>query len=186
VDGDGIQVIRWDNGQPVGEIARTDVSQPSLDWPQLAYVQVSSGYRRLIVRNLVSGTTRYPHKVATSVDLGRPSLRGGRVAWHVVTRKRSRIFVRTLSQSERRVVAKTKIGRLSNPSLRGKRLIWVDARSGATYLRYGRLDSSKRKILARIRGRSATYWTTSLTAGTAYMTRWTISSGAAAVYRVPR
>jgi hypothetical protein len=186
VDDDGIQVVRWSDGAPVSEIAGAGVSSPSLEWPHLAYISVTSSYRRLIVRNLVNGTTRYPAKVSASVDLGRPSLRGGRVAWHVVTRNRSRIFVRTLAQKGRRVFAVTKIGRLSNPSLRGKRLIWVDARSGATYLRYGRLDKSKRKVLARIRSRNATYWTTSLAAGTAYMTRWTISSGAASVYRVPR
>jgi hypothetical protein len=186
VDGDGIQVVRWADGDEVREIAGADVSSPSLDWPNLAYVKVTSSQRRLIVRNLVSGNTKYPDTTSRSVDLGRPSLRGGRVAWHVVTRKRSRIFVRTLSQKGRRVFAVTKIGRLSNPSLRGKRLIWVDARSGRTYLRYGRLDKSKRKVLATIKGRSATYWTTSLSAGTAYMTRWTLSSGAASVYRVPR
>jgi hypothetical protein len=186
VDGDGIQVVRWDNGQPVEEIAGAGVSWPSLDWPDLAFVAVTGGYRRLIVRNLVSGATKYPDKVSASVDLGRPSLQGGRLAWHVVTRNRSRIYVRTLAQKGPRQVASTRIGRLSHPSLRGKRVIWVDARSGATYLRYRRLDSSKRKVLAKIKSRNATYWTTSLTASTAYMTRWAISSGAASVYRVPR
>jgi hypothetical protein len=65
-------------------------------------------------------------------------------------------------------------------------VIWVDARSGVTYLRKASLTSKARRNLARIRGRSASYWTTSLGGNTAYMTRWTIASGAASIYRTPQ
>ena len=184
VDAGGIRVVRWRDRTEVARIADHGVSRPALDWPNLAFVSVGADSKRLLVRDLESGTTKYPARVAPGADLGRPSLRNGRLAWHVVTRNRSRIFVRTLANSTRRVFARTEIGRLSNPSLSGRRLIWVDARSGVTYLRHGRLDSKSRRVLARIRGRAASYWTTSLAPGAAFMTRWTIASGAAAVYKV--
>ena len=57
----------------------------------------------------MNGTTKYPAKVALRADLGRPSLRNGRLAWHVVTRAESRIFVRTLASNTRRVFARTRI-----------------------------------------------------------------------------
>jgi hypothetical protein len=182
VDAGGIRVVRWQDGTQVTRINRS-VSRPALDWPNLAFVSVGE-HKQLLVRNLVNGTTKHPAKVARRADLGRPSLRNGRLAWHVVTHRLSRIFVRTLASNTRRVFARTRIGRLSNPSLNGKRLIWVDARSGITYLRRGRLDSKRRRVLARIRGRGASYWTTSLGGRAAYMTRWTIATGGAAVYKV--
>jgi hypothetical protein len=94
-------------------------------------------------------------------------------------------MARDLGSGRQWTIARTKIGKLSNPSLRGTHVIWVDARSGATYLRAGRLGSTKRSVLARIRSRKASYWTTSLTVRAAFMTRWTISSGAARIYTSP-
>ena len=183
VDGRGILVVRWRDGTEVARIAGTNLSRPALDWPQLAYVRRDAGAQRIVVRNLVNGERKLPVKVAPSVDLGRPSLHNGRLAWQTVTRRGSRIFVRYLATRRSRVVARTEIGRLSNPSLFKKRLIWVDARSGATYLRRGTLGTTKRRNLARIKGRRASYWTTSLFGSRAYMTRWTLGSGAAAIYR---
>ena len=164
-------------------IADANASHPALDWPNLAYVVRGSDGRRLIVRNLVNGQTKRPTQVPLSVDLGRPSLRQGRLAWHRVSRRQSRIVVMTLSTGARRTIARTEIGKLTNPSLNQGAVIWVDARSGVTYLRKASLTSKKRRILARIRGRSASYWTTSLAGNRAYMTRWTIASGAASVYK---
>jgi len=183
VDDQGIRVVRWQDGTEVARVAGPDVSRPGLNWPNLAFVQRGADSRRLIVRDLVSGETKRPASVPLSVDLGRPSLRHGRLAWHTVSRRVSRIVVFTLSTGARRAIARTKIGRLSNPSLHRGRVIWVDARSGVTYLRQASLTSNKRRNLAKIKGRSASYWTTSLAGSGAYMTRWTIPSGAAAIYR---
>ena len=186
LDDQGIRVIRWQDGTEVTRIAGTDVSRPALHWPNLAFVRRGSESRRLIVRDLVSGQTKRPVNVPLRVDLGRPSLRHGRLAWHTVSRRESRIVVLTLSSGARRTIARTEIGRLGNPSLHRARVIWVDARSGVTYLRKASLTSKARRNLARIRGRSASYWTTSLGGNTAYMTRWTIASGAASIYRTPQ
>ena len=183
VDDQGIAVVRWRDGTEVARVAGTNVSRPALEWPNLAFVHRGADVERIIVRNLVSGEQKYPVKVAPSVDLGRPSLRGGRLAWHMVTRRGSRILVRNLAGRHRRTVARTEIGRLSDPSVAGKKIIWVDARSGVTYLRRRKLDSNKRKTLARLEGRARSYWTTSLSRRAAYMTRWTLSSGAATIYK---
>jgi hypothetical protein len=181
VDAQGIRVVRWGGGNEVARIA--DAFHPALDWPNLAYVVRGSNRRRLIVRNLVNGQTKRPARVPTNVDLGRPSLRQGRLAWHRVSRRQSRIVVMTLSTGARRTIARTEIGRLTNPSLNKGAVIWVDARSGVTYLRKASLTSKRRRILERLRGRSASYWTTSLAGNTAYMTRWTVASGAASIYK---
>jgi hypothetical protein len=183
VDDQGILVVRWRDGTEVARVAGTNVSHPALHWPNLAFVRRDADAKRIVVRNLVSGERKYPVKVAPSVDLGRPSLRRGRLAWHMVTRRESRIVFRNLAGRSRRTVARTEIGRLSDPSLFGKRIIWVDARSGVTYLRQRRLGSTKRRNLARLEGRARSYWTTSLSGTAAYMTRWTIASGAAAIYK---
>ena len=186
VDDQGIRVIRWQNGTEVARIAGTDVSRPALHWPDLAFVRRGSESRRLIVRDLASGETKRPVNVPLGVDLGRPSLRHGRLAWHTVSRRESKIVVFTLSTGARRTVARTEIGRLGNPSLHQSKVIWVDARSGVTYLRRASLTSRARRNLARIKGRSASYWTTSLGGNAAYMTRWTIASGTASIYRTPQ
>jgi hypothetical protein len=181
VDAQGVRVVRWGGGNEVARIA--DAFHPALDWPNLAYVVRGSNGRRLIVRNLMNGQTKRPARVPTNVDLGRPSLRQGRIAWHRVSRRKSRIVVMTLSTGARRTIARTEIGRLTNPSLNKGAVIWVDARSGVTYLRKASLTSTRRRILERLRGRSASYWTTSLAGNTAYMTRWTVASGAASIYK---
>ncbi len=183
VDDQGIRVVRWQDGTPVASIDDPNASRPALDWPSLAFVRRGADSRRIIVRDLGSGATKHPVSVSLSVDLGRPSLRHGRLAWHIVSRRGSRIVVLTLTTGARRAIARTRIGRLTNPSLHRRRVIWVDARSGVTYLRKASLTSNNRRNLARIEGRSASYWTTSLNAGKAYMTRWTIASGAASIYR---
>jgi hypothetical protein len=185
VDDQGIRVVEWQGGG-VNEVARISgnaLSYPALSGPNVAFVRRDDDSRRLIVRNLVTGETKLPAKVPRSVDLGRPSLRDGRLAWHRNSRRQSRIVVMSMSTGNRRTFARTKIGRLSNPSLRWKRIIWVDARSGVTFLRKGSLGSGRVRTLARVRGRAASYWTTSLSGKVAYMTRWTIASGSASIFK---
>jgi hypothetical protein len=184
VDDQGISVVRWSDGTDVARITGP-VSRPALDWPNLAFVRREAGHWRLVVRNLVSGQRKLPARTRGKNDLGRPSLRDGRLAWHVVSRRESKIFVRTLASQDRRIVARTKIGRLGNPSLNRTRIVWVDARSGVTYLRQGRIGSRNRRVLAKVRSRSTSYWTTSISAGATYFTRWAIATGAAQIHRRP-
>jgi hypothetical protein len=182
VDGQGIRVVRWRNGSQVARIANPSASRPALDWPNLAFVYRDPSRKRLIVRNLSTGRTRRPAKVSLSADLGRPSLRDGRLAWHVVTRRWSGIYVRTLATRGVRTIARTRIGRLTNPSVCRRRVIWVDERSGVTRLRAGSVRSRRSRVLTSVRSRSVSYWTTSLSTRRAYLTRWSLGSGAAEIH----
>jgi hypothetical protein len=187
VDAQGIRVVRWADGPGGADVARITgpVSRPALDWPNLAFVRREGAHWRLVVRNLVTGTRQLPAKTRATLDLGRPSLRDGRLAWHVVSRSESKIFVRTLATKERRIIARTKIGRLGNPSLNRTRIVWVDARSGVTYLRQGRLGTSNKRLLAKVRSRGTSYWTTSISGAATYFTRWTVRTGAAQIHMRP-
>ena len=83
VDDQGIRVVRWHDGGARSPASAATALAPR---PQLAQTSPSCGgthdSRRLVVRNLVSGDTRLPATVPLSVDLGRPTLRAGRLAWH--------------------------------------------------------------------------------------------------------
>jgi hypothetical protein len=184
VDDQGIRVVRWANGTDVARIGGP-VSRPALNWPNLAFVRREPGHWRLVVRHLVSGERKLPARTRSNVDLGRPSLRDGRLAWHVVSRTHSKIFVRTLASQKRRIIARTKIGRLGNPSLNRTRIVWVDARSGATYLRQGRIGSRGTRVIAKIKSRSTSYWTTSISGRATYFTRWGVRTGAAQIHKRP-
>jgi hypothetical protein len=182
VDDQGIRVVRWQSGRQVARIADVNASRPALDWPNLAYVRRGARDKWLIVRNFAGGKTKYPARVRLSADLGRPSLRDGRLAWHVIARRWSGIYVRTLAGHGRRTIARTRIGRLSNPSVCRSRVVWVDARSGVTRLRLGSVRSRRTRVLASIRSRAVSYWTTSLSTRRAYVTRWSLGSGAAEIH----
>lgn len=183
VDGAGIRVLRWANNQQVARVGGTNVSRPALNWPLLAYVRRDAAHKRLVVRNLRTGTSRVHTGVKRANDLGRPSLRHGRLAWHTVARGESRIVVRSLSSGRKRVVAKSKVAMLTNPSLYRSRIVWVELRPGSTFLKQGWVSSVRRRNLARIGGRTRRYWTTGLVGRTAYFTRWHTGSGTADIFR---
>ena len=104
-DAAGIRVVRWADGTEVRRIASPNVSKPALDWPRLAFVRRASPYDRLYVRNLTSAKVTLYATVRLPTDLGRPSLRHGRLAWHTATRRESKIMVLTLASGARRTMA---------------------------------------------------------------------------------
>jgi hypothetical protein len=179
----GIRVVRWRNGELVARLTSHGARRPALAWPRIAYVRRDSNRKRLILRNFETGNVDVIASVRPSTDLGRPSLRHGRLAWPTVSRKRSLIKVLRLWNGARQTVARTRIGRLSAPSLYYRKVIWVDARSGVTRLKQWRIGSSKRRVLATIRSRAVSYWTTSRGPNACYMTRWRIASGAAEIHK---
>ena len=171
-DSAGIRVIRWADGTEVRRIASPNVSKPSLAWPLIAFVRRAAPYDKLFVRNLVTGRVTLYATVRLPTDLGRPSLRHGRLAWHSATRNESKIMVVTLSSGARRTMAITRIGLLGNPSIYRTRVVWADARFGVTFLKQGWVTGPRRVVLARINSRTVSYWTTALASNAAYMTRW--------------
>lgn len=182
-DSAGIRVIRWADGTEVGRIASPNVSNPALDWPRVAFVRRASPYDKLFVRNFATGKVTLYATVRLPTDLGRPSLRHGRLAWHTATRKESKIMVVTLASGARRTMATTRIGLLGNPSVYRTKVVWVDARFGVTFLKQGWLTSSRRVVLARLKSRTVSYWTTSVASNAAYMTRWVMPTARTDVYR---
>jgi hypothetical protein len=171
-DGSDVVVYNW---QASSEEARIPgVSHPALDWPLLAYVRVDPGARVIVVRNLENpgdqGQVRA--RVKRSIDLGRPSLRGNRLAWHTASRRSSSILTKTLGAKAPRVVARSRISLLANPSLAGSRIVWVEQRSGRSYLRVGSVRNRAVRTLEQFPGRGRTYWTTAMGADWVYATRW--------------
>jgi hypothetical protein len=181
VDGGGVTVWDWQSMNQVESIP--GVSHPALDWPLLAYVQVDSSSRVIVVRNLDNGTEQVRVRVKRSIDLGRPSLRGNRLAWHTASRRSSSILTKTLGAKSPRVVARSRISLLANPSLAGSRIVWVEQRSGKSYLRVGSVRNRTVRTLEQLSGRGRTYWTTSMGADWVYATRWRLATGGASVLR---
>jgi hypothetical protein len=123
---------------------------------------------------------------ATAVrnDLGRPSLAGGRLAWHVVTRDYSKVLVETLANGARKVIRRSEIAVESNPSITGKRVIWVEQRAGSASLLVRRFDRSSVREIHEVNRRDRRLLTTALTGRTAYVTRWTPRTGDSILIRV--
>ena len=181
VDGNGIKVIRWADGTEVARITGA-VSHPSLSWPLLAFRRDTSHTSRLVLRNLRTGSTRQITKVKRKHDLGRPSLRPPRLAWHLTTRRVSRIYYAKLS-SRPRILIQSKVSLVRDPALTDKRLVWTTTRSGRAYLRVRHLRTGSVRTIGRLRSRKVGYWTTALTGKTAYVTRWSLATRGATVYR---
>jgi hypothetical protein len=186
VDDQGIRVVRWSDGDE-DQVARVggNVFLPALDWPFLAYRTDTSARRRIVLRNLDTGTARIITSIRPPIDLGRPSLRNGRLAWHVASRARSRIWVMRLSTGRRRLIRQSWIALLQNPALSSNRILWTEERSGRAFVRVRPLRTGRVRVraLARLRSRSVSYWTTALGARAAYVTRWPLSTRAATLYK---
>jgi hypothetical protein len=182
-DANGIRIIDWRTQTEVRRLPGP-VSAPALDWPLVAFRREGPGSRRLVLRNLLNDAERLIATTKKSTDLGRPSLRNGWIAWHTASRTESRIVLYRISNRSRRIVERTKIGRLANPSLHPPRLLWVDERSGSARLELGFMNRKKVRLLARIRSRSTSFWTTALGYRVAYATRWSLRTRGATVFRI--
>ncbi|MGH2800438.1 MAG: hypothetical protein ACRDM0_22795, partial [Thermoleophilaceae bacterium] len=181
VDENGINVVRWADGEQIARIEGA-VSRPSLSWPLLAFRRDTSRTSRLVLRNLKTGGARRITKVKRSHDLGRPSLRRPRLAWHLTTRRVSRIYYMKLPRRPR-ILIQSKVSLVRDPALTDKRLLWTTTRSGRAYLRVRHLRTGAVRTIGRLRSRKLGYWTTALTGKTAYATRWSLATRRAIVYR---
>jgi hypothetical protein len=185
-DDQGIKVIDWRDDTPVAQLDGP-YSHPALDYPQLAYIRDEGAYERLILADDISKPNpdeRVIASVRSGADLGRPALRGGRLAWHRILHSGSAIYVLNLATDERRVVKRTNIWMEANPSVTAQRIVWVEQRPKGSYLRMKWFGSNRTKTLMHVNGRKTFLWTTALTGQTAYVTRWTPSTQKAVVLRV--
>jgi hypothetical protein len=168
---DGIQVVNWRTGDVITGVAGP-VSKPALNWPLLAFRHDDGVTERLVLRDLVAGTERVAISTASSNDIGRPSLAGGRLAWHLVTRRDTRIVVLRLDTWRRTIVARSKIAVLQNPSLSRRRVLWIDQRSRSSHVRIRALARKGIRTLWTLHGHRRLFWTTALRGRDAYITRW--------------
>lgn len=140
-----------------------------------------------------SGPRRVVARARPPAQLGRPSLAGSRVAFHVAGTRVSRIVTARLPAGRTRTLRRSRRVGLLNPSLRGGRLLYVRVTARAQELRLSR--PGRERVLLRLRptarvdadhepgrrlhtrrGRPPRrghemLWTTALGARTAYVTR---------------
>ena len=175
-DEDGVRVVRWRTGVQIARIA--GAKWPALAWPWLAYrIDTMDGSRTLRLRNVETGSDRLIARVGAWMDMGRPSLRAGRVAWSVTGDTGSRIGLYTIATGGRTVVVRSKIALLSFPTLTASWIAWVEQRSRSSYFRLRRLDEPGVRTLARTFGPEELFWTTGLAGRSAYVTVWHVSLG---------
>jgi hypothetical protein len=185
-DVQGVEVIDWRTRDLV---ARVDgqVAKPALDWPLLAFVRTDSTYKRLVVADFTDPTSpveRVITRISAVNDLGRPSLAGGRIAWHKVTATSSRIYAQVLATGRRSAIARSSVFVLVNPSISSRRIVWVRQNSRSCALLMRRWASPAVKRIYRTTGTTRLLWTTALTGRTAYVTRWSLGTGASTLVRV--
>ena len=185
-DAQGVKVIDW---RTRAVVARVDgqVAKPALDWPLLAFVRTDSTYKRLVVADYTdpaSPVERVITRISAVNDLGRPSLAGGRIAWHKVTATSSRIYAQVLATGRRSVIARSSVLVLANPSITSTRIVWVRQNSRSCALLMRRWASPAVKRIYRTTGTTRLLWTTALTGRTAYVTRWSLGTAASTLVRV--
>jgi len=186
-DGSGITVMNW-RTKHVEETLSGNLSNPALDYPQLAYRKVEDGRERLVLVDDVSAPGAPQERSIASVpladDLGRPSLRGSWLAWHRIKKHETVITAMNLQTGNRRTIRRTHVWQESNPSVTATRIVWVEQRPAGSYLRMRRFSTGHTKTLMRVDGRKTFLWTTGLTGRTAYVTRYTPKTRRSVVLRV--
>jgi len=182
VDPAGIRVVRWSTGE---QVARVDgpLTKPALDWPDLAYVRTGTG-QTLELIDLTTGHKRLITRAAPTVDLGRPALRGGVIAWHVAAGRKSQIRLAPIAgyrYGRSKLIASSVTGLQVNPSLSSDHILWVEQAASVSYLRLRRITGGPVRTLAALRGPRRILWTTALGGRTAYVTRWNPTAGRAEI-----
>src|SRR4051794_19747025 len=185
VDGSGITILNWRTNHTVDRVAG-NLSDPALDYPLLAYRKTESGRKRLILVDLSAPggvQERTIASVPVADDIGRPSLRGGWLAWHRIKKHETVVTAMNLQTGNRRTIRRTHIWQESNPSVSATRIVWVEQKPTGSYLKMRRFSSGRTKTLMHVEGRKTFLWTTGLSGRTAYATRFTPSTGKSVVLR---
>lgn len=182
-DDAGLRIVRWRTGEEVARIPGA-LTKPALDYPLVAYVRREAGGKRLELRNVVSGAVRVVAKVGRTVDLGRPALRGGLIAWHVAAGRRSQIRLGRANGSRPSVVVASSVTGLQvNPSLAYGHILWVEQAGAISALHLRRIGGGHVRTLTTLRGPNRILWTTALGLRTAYATRWNPVNGRSEIIR---
>jgi hypothetical protein len=180
-DAAGINVIRWTTGEQIARVPDTTIDQVAIDWPRIAYVRRTGSGERLEMLNLVTGRRVTLSRAGPLVDIGRPALRDGYVAWHRASGQRSEVRVRRVRGGRSIVVSGSRSGLVVNPALSSGRVLWVEQFGQTSYLRLRRVRGGKVRTLATLAGPSSILWSTALGPHTAFATRWNPTTGRARV-----
>jgi hypothetical protein len=181
--GGGVRVVRWRTDQEITFLP--GATRPALNWPWLAYNQRrADGGSDIWLQNLGKGGRRRIAGGGPKLNLGRPAIAGGRVAWQSVGPTGSRIGLEAILTGKRAVAARTKIGLLAHPSLSGGRLMWVDQRRAGSKLKLWTIGSRSARTLAHTERSGRIFWTTALAGRTGYLTRWFSGKGIARIEKL--
>jgi hypothetical protein len=185
-DAAGVRVVEWRSGVEHARVPGA-ASHPALDWPWLAYVlNYADGTEDIRLANLETGRTRLLAHAGSRVDIGRPAVSAGRVAWHVAHAAGSRIVLYGIAARTRKYIARSKIALLTHPALTPTRILWVAENRRVTRLRRRLIGGPTTYTLVEIPGRNPLIWTTALARRTAYYTRWSARTGTAKLHIVAR
>jgi cytochrome c biogenesis protein CcdA len=198
-DSRGIRVVRWRIAAQVTRL-RGRLQKPALDWPWLVFRkyyghQVArpnrpdhAGHERytLHLRNLKNGAQRRLAFVGNGGEIGRPSILGKRIAWHVAGENGSRIVLYRISTRSKKILFRSRIALLSNPAITRDRIVWTRDLPGGSILFTRKLRGGSTRALASVErpGSDFWFWTTELFGGRAYVTRWDTRRGVSRILRV--
>ncbi|HEX6663581.1 MAG TPA: hypothetical protein VF025_07895 [Gaiellaceae bacterium] len=158
----GGSLVAWRTGTDV-HVARTadlsavlDLSVPGVDalavddtW--LVTRERSAGHDTIVARSLSTGEAHSVASAGAPSQLGRPSLDGNLVVYHVATRAGSRIVVADLVAGTKRVVRHSRRAQLTNPSTLDGQLLYVRQTNTGQFLELGRLVAgSSNRVLYRL------------------------------------
>jgi hypothetical protein len=181
-DPGGVTLVRWRTGETVARLAGA-WSKPAVKWPFLVAILTRGARRRLVSTDLRTGRRRFLDVIDSGDDLGRPSIDGSWVVWHKTARTSSRLLIANIHTGHVRTLRLSRRLLLSNPSLRGGVLVWVEQSLGVSRLREKRID--RHHIRTRLRvATPRLLWTTAVSAGGVYVTRWNTSNGHAFIQRI--
>jgi hypothetical protein len=160
----GGSLVAWRTGSEV-HVATTDTLTPVLDLTLASVDAVGVSDRWLVTRErdttggdvLVARPLQAPAdvrivaSVSPPAQIGRPSLDGDLVVFHIATRNSSRIVAADLAAGTSRVVRTTRTAQLINPSVLGGALLYVRLTATAQRLELGSLaPGGRNRVLYRL------------------------------------
>jgi hypothetical protein len=213
-DGDVVHVQRADDLAPVVDVSAPGADALAVSDRWLAYRVRSVAGTRIVARRLRGGATTVA-SVRSFAQLGRPSLDGRLLVFHVADTRSSRIVAVDLARGKRTILRRSQLDAVTNPSVLGGTLLYVRQTNTSQMLQLGRArpgSSNGDRVLLRAAStslrdsgfqpgysrvtrtppagpRAATsFWTTALARDAAYLTLLprTGDPRRASIVRVPR
>jgi hypothetical protein len=127
--GDQIRILNRFNRSPIGSVPAPNAKALAISRSWLVYLKVDGGRYALRARRLAypahPGKVRRITSTSRPVQIGHPSLDGGRLVYAVSKRRVNSIRRRSLSSGNSGTVLRSRSAELLNPSVHGKRLLYV-------------------------------------------------------------